>query len=211
MRAKSPVSPGVTNVDTGQAREREGVTDTAGYYSIANVLEGTYDLSIKMAGFRNYLEKGIIVTINTVTRANANLQVGQVNDTVTVEASAAVLQTTKADVAVNLEARAIENLPLGGYRNYQSLINLVPGATPGALQNAVTDTFGRSLTTNVNGQDRGANNTRLDGAADILITMPHHAGRRSRLVHWRWPRRRQDPSAGGDHRVDLHRFADIPP
>ena len=31
------------------------------------------------------------------------------------------------------------------------------------------------MTTNINGQDRGANNTRLDGAADILVTMPHHA------------------------------------
>ena len=31
------------------------------------------------------------------------------------------------------------------------------------------------MTTNVNGQERGANNTRLDGSADILITMPHHA------------------------------------
>jgi hypothetical protein len=163
----------VTNTQTGQTRE--GISDAAGNYSIPNVLEGTYDLSVTMTGFRNHVEKGIVVSINTVRRADVTLQVGQVNETVTVEASAAVLQTTKADVAVNLEANAIENLPLGGYRNYQSLINLVPGATPGALQNAVTDTPGRSLTTNVNGQDRGANNTRLDGAADILITMPHHA------------------------------------
>jgi hypothetical protein len=163
----------ITNTQTGLTRD--GVSDTAGNFVIPNVLEGTYDLSVSMAGFRNYLEKGIAVSINTVRRANIVLQVGQVTDTVTVEASAATLQTTKADVAVNLEAKAIENLPLNGYRNYQSLINLVPGATPGNLQNAVTDTPGRSLTTNVNGQDRGANNTRLDGAADILITMPHHA------------------------------------
>ncbi len=163
----------ITNVQTGQTRE--GVSDATGNYLIPNVLDGTYDLSVKMTGFRNYLEKGIVVSINTVRRADINLQVGQVNETVTVEASAAVLQTTKADVSVNLESKAVENLPLGNYRNYQSLINLVPGATPAAVQNAVTDTPGRSLTTNVNGQDRGANNTRLDGAADILITMPHHA------------------------------------
>ncbi len=163
----------VTNVDTGQARE--AVSDDTGNYSIPNVLEGVYDLSVKMTGFRNHLEKGMKVTINTVRRTDVVLQVGQVSETVTVDASAAVLQTTKADVNVNLEAKAIETLPLGNYRNYQTLINLVPGATPGALQNAVTDTPGRSLTTNVNGMDRGANNTRLDGAADILITMPHHA------------------------------------
>src|SRR4029450_3426469 len=78
-------------------------------------------------------------------------------------------------VSVNLDTEAIENLPLSNYRNYQTLINLVPGATPAHFQNAVTDTPGRGLTTNVNGQERGANNTRLDGSADILVTMPHHA------------------------------------
>ncbi len=89
--------------------------------------------------------------------------------------SAAVLQTAKSDVSVNLDTEAIENLPLSNYRNYQSLINLVPGATPARFQNAVTDTPGRALSTNINGQERGANNTRVDGSADILVTMPHHA------------------------------------
>src|SRR5262249_35884476 len=163
----------LTNVQTGQTRE--AISDNAGSYSIVNVAEGTYDLSVKMTGFRTHVEKGIAVTINTVRQANISLQLGQVAETVSVEASTAVLQTSRADVNVTLETRALENLPLGNYRNYQTLVNLVPGATPGNLQNAVTDTPGRSLTTNVNGTDRGANNTRLDGAADILITMPHHA------------------------------------
>ncbi|MBI1790287.1 MAG: TonB-dependent receptor [Acidobacteria bacterium] len=85
-----------------------------------------------------------------------------------------MLQTTKADVKVNLEARAIRDLPLSGYRNFQSLINLVPGATPGRFQNAVIDTPQRDFTFNFNGQDRGDNNTRVDGAPNILVTMPHH-------------------------------------
>jgi hypothetical protein len=163
----------LTNTQTGQVRE--ATTDSAGNYSILNVLEGTYDLTVAMTGFRNYVQKGITVSINTVTRTNVNLELGQVTDTVTVEATAAALQTSKSDVSVNLETKAMEDLPLGNYRNYQSLINLVPGAAPARLQNAITDTPGRSLTTNINGQNRGANNTRLDGAADILVTMPHHA------------------------------------
>ena len=122
----------ITSLQTGQVRE--GTTDAAGNYSILNVLEGTYDLNVSMTGFRNYVEKGVAVSINTVTRVNVSLQVGQVSDTVTVEASATVLQTSKADVSVNLDTHAMENLPLGNYRNYQSLINLVPGATPGEFQ-----------------------------------------------------------------------------
>jgi len=163
----------ITNVNTGQTRE--ATTDDAGYYSIPNVLVGTYDLSIKKTGFRPYLEKGVVVSINTVRRVDVSLQLGAVTESVTVEASAAVLQTTKSDVSLNLESRAMVNLPLSNYRNYQTLINLVPGATPARFQNAEADTPERALTTNVNGQQRGANNTRLDGSADILVTLPHHA------------------------------------
>jgi hypothetical protein len=163
----------ITNVATSQAKE--ATTDAAGYYSIPNVLEGTYNLTVKATGFRPYEEKNVPISINAVRRVDVSLQLGPVTESVTVEASAAVLQTTKADVSVNLESRAMANLPLSNYRNYQTLINLVPGATPARFQNAEADTPGRSLSTNVNGQQRGANNTRLDGSADILVTLPHHA------------------------------------
>ncbi len=163
----------VKNTSTGLSRQT--ATDEAGYYAIPNLPEGSYDVSISATGFKPVTQKSVNVLINNVTRANISLEVGALTETVTVEANAALLQTTKADVNVNLESRAIGDLPLSNYRNYQSLINLVPGATPARFQNAVTDTPGRALTTNVNGQERNANNTRLDGSADILVTMPHHA------------------------------------
>src|SRR5207244_10304707 len=144
------------------------------YYSIPNLLQGKYDLSVSASGFKPLTQRNVNVLINTVTRIDLSLEVGGVTESVTVEASAALLQTTKTDVNVNLEASAIGNLPLSGYRNFQSLVNLVPGATPVRFQNAVIDTPQRDFTTNVNGQDRGDNNTRVDGAANILVTMPHH-------------------------------------
>ncbi len=163
----------VTNTSTGLSRQ--ATTDAAGYYAIPNLPEGTYDLSVNANGFRPYTQKGVIAPINAVTRVDPSIQVGALTEQVTVEATTAFLQTSKSDVSVNLDPRAIENLPLSGYRNFQSLINLVPGATPARFQNAVTDTPGRALSSNVNGQERGANNTRVDGSADVLVTMPHHA------------------------------------
>ena len=163
----------VTNTSTGLSRQ--ATTDTAGYYSIPNLLEGTYDVAITATGFKTYTQRGVNVPINAATRVDAVIQVGALAEEVSVEATSALLQTTRSDVSVSLDTRAMENLPLSNYRNYQSLINLVPGATPAQFQNAVTDTPGRALTTNVNGQERGANNTRVDGSADILVTMPHHA------------------------------------
>src|SRR5437660_10109060 len=162
----------VTNTSTGLSRQ--AATDDAGYYSVQNLIEGTYDLSVTASGFRTLTQKSVNILINNVTRVDVKLEVGSVSESVTVEASAALLQTSKTDVNVNLEARAIGDLPLSGYRNFQSLINLVPGATPGRFQNAVIDTPQRDFTFNFNGQDRGDNNTRVDGSADILVTMPHH-------------------------------------
>ncbi|MEN3339904.1 MAG: hypothetical protein V7647_3580 [Acidobacteriota bacterium] len=163
----------VTNTSTGLSREATTTDD--GYYTIPNLPEGTYDLTVNAGGFKPYTQKNINVPVNAVTRVNAVVQIGALNEQVTVEAATTALQTTRSDVSVNLDTRAIENLPLAGYRNFQSLINLVPGATPARYQNAITDTPGRALSTNVNGQERGANNTRVDGSADILVTMPHHA------------------------------------
>jgi hypothetical protein len=175
--ATGAVIPNATVSVTNSARglTRTATTDQAGYYSIPNLQEGVYELSVNAGGFKPYTQKDVNVSVNRVTRVDAKIEVGAVTEEVSVQASSAVLQTSRADVNTSLDTTAMENLPLSGYRNYQSLINLVPGATPAQFQNAVTDTPGRALTTNVNGQDRGANNTRLDGSADILVTMPHHA------------------------------------
>jgi len=162
----------VRNTATGLLRDVNA--DEAGYYSITNLPEGAYDLSVTVPGFKTLTQRGLNVLINNVTQADLSLEVGAVTDSITVEASAALLQTSKTDVSVNLQAKEIENLPLSGYRNFQSLVNLVPGATPVRFQNAVIDTPQRDFTTNVNGQDRGDNNTRVDGAPNILVTMPHH-------------------------------------
>jgi hypothetical protein len=74
----------------------------------------------------------------------------------------------------DITSRQIANLPLTGYRNYQSLIDLVPGATPSRFQNAHIDSPQRSLTTNINRTSRNSNNTRIDGATSVFPYLPHH-------------------------------------
>ena len=97
-------------------------------------------------------------------------------ESVNVTTEATVLKTDKADVSVDLRPEDVVNLPLNQYRNYQYLMNLVPGATPPQFQNAQTDTPARALTTNINGTNRNNNVTRIDGAASINVWLPHHAG-----------------------------------
>ncbi|HEY1338257.1 MAG TPA: TonB-dependent receptor, partial [Bryobacteraceae bacterium] len=164
----------VVNKDTGLSKEV--LTDDGGRYSLVNVLPGRYDLKIVAKGFRSYAQTDVEVSPNTVVRVDVRMEVGQVTEQVNVEATAAQLQTEKSDTHAEISSKAIASLPLSNYRNYQSLINLVPGATPAAFQNSITDTPGRALTTNVNGTNRNSNMTRIDGATSVNIWLPHHVG-----------------------------------
>lgn len=160
------------NVETGQ--EATGQTNAAGSYTLSTLTPGTYELSITASGFRVLTRRGIAISANTVRREDATLDLGQVTETVTVEAGAVALQADTADVHTELGAREVINMPLPRYRNYQSLINLVPGATPGQYQNSIQAAPGRALSTNVNGVNRNNNATRIDGALSVFLWLPHH-------------------------------------
>jgi hypothetical protein len=162
----------ITNVATGAVREIKA--DDQGRYTAVNLPAGSYTIVATAPGFRTLTQTGVEVTINSVTRANLRLDVGQVSERVTVEASAAALQTDRSDTRAEITSRAVVELPLPAYRNYQSMINLVPGATPAAFQNSMGASPQRSLTTNVNGTNRNNNNTRVDGAINVYIWLPHH-------------------------------------
>jgi hypothetical protein len=159
------------NPQTGESRDV--VTDEAGRFSLSNVLPGDYELRISAPGFRPVVTSGVTATINTVTRTDIHMELGSQSQEVKVSGSAAVLQTDKSDTHAELSSREMANLPLPNYRNFQSLFSLVPGATPPQFTNAITDTPQRPLSTNVNGTNRNNNNTRVDGAADIFVWLPH--------------------------------------
>src|SRR5439155_6034123 len=82
----------------------------------------------------------------------------------------------KSDSHSEIHTKEVVGLPSPGYRNYQGLINLVPGATPAQFQNSITDTPGRALQTHINGGNAQTNVTRIDGAARVNVWLPHHVG-----------------------------------
>ncbi|MDQ3253277.1 MAG: carboxypeptidase-like regulatory domain-containing protein, partial [Acidobacteriota bacterium] len=161
-----------TNTETGLAREV--TTNDNGDYTIQNVLPGNYDVKIVRTGFATFTTTAVPVTTNFVARVDAQMKVGGLSDVVTVASDATLLQTDSAEVKSELSSREINTLPLNQYRNYQALLDLVPGTTPAQFQNSIVDTPGRALTTNVNGTPRNINSTRTDGAANVNVWLPHH-------------------------------------
>ena len=162
----------ITSRETNLARS--AVTNETGAYSITNVQAGTYDVKVSLQGFKESVREAVPVSVNTVSRVDARLEIGQLSETVTVQSETALLQTDKADTHTEFQEATITQLPLPQNRNYQSLINLVPGAAPARQQNSEVDTPGRALSTNVNGMDRNTNGTKTDGATNVNIWLPHH-------------------------------------
>ena len=166
----------ITATQTETARSLTTQSDAEGRYSFVNVPAGTYDIQVQADGFRSLTTTGTTVSVNQVARVDLQLELGQVTEVITVEGAAVSLQTEKADTSSEITSEAVKDLPLPGFRNYQSLVNLVPGATPARFQNSILDTPARSLSTNINGTNRNNNVTRIDGAASINVWLPHHAG-----------------------------------
>ena len=162
----------ITNKETNLTRDT--VTDSEGNYSLTNVLAGPYDVKVALTGFREAVRANVPVTIGQISRVDIALQVGTLSETVTVSSAAELLQTDKADVSTEIKADTLTQVPTNRFRNYQALINLVPGTMPMSFGNAETDTPARSMTTNVNGQANTNNATRTDGATNVNIWLPNH-------------------------------------
>jgi hypothetical protein len=162
----------IVNKDTGLTLD--ATSNAEGNYSFTNVLPGPYDVKVSLQGFREFVRSNVPVTISNISRVDVTLEVGTLSETVTVASEAQLLQTDKADVHTEIKSAELVAMPLNRFRNYQGLMNLVPGTTPLAFGNAETDTPARSLATNVNGQANTGNTTRTDGATNMNIWLPNH-------------------------------------
>jgi outer membrane receptor protein involved in Fe transport len=151
-----------------------GNTDSAGEYGLHDLLPGVYNVDVSANGFADRQTAGVVVSANLVVRSDQRLSVSGVAQTVEINASSDQLQTDSGSIHGELTSKELSNIPIGGFNNYQSLISLLPGATPSRYQNSVMDTPSRSLTTNINGSSRNNNVTSVDGAAIQQVYLPHH-------------------------------------
>ena len=163
-----------TETQTGQVRHE--TSDKSGRFSLQNLSPGLYNVVVSASGFRNFDQPGLPITPNTISRVDVHMEIGNASEQVTVTAEGTLLQTDKADTHTEITSKAVTDLPLGGTRNYQSLIDLSPGASPGAFVNSITDVPGHPNATNINGGNAQTNITRIDGAESINVWLPQYSG-----------------------------------
>lgn len=115
------------NVDTNV--ERDTVSNGSGDYFFTEVPPARYALTFSATGFEKETVAIISVGVAQVVTINATLKVGDVQQSVTVEAVSAEVESSSAQLGTLIGTQAVNDLPLDG-RNFTQLLDLTPGVTP---------------------------------------------------------------------------------
>jgi hypothetical protein len=154
----------ITEVNTGVSRS--GQTNESGNYTFPNLPPGQYTVTVEAAGFKKETRKDIALLVNSAPRVDVQLQPGEVTETIEITGAPPALQTERADTGRKLDSVVVAEMPLSTNRNYQSLLNLVPGTTKAEFKHSQFFNASNSLQTEVNGQTRMANNYQIEGIDD---------------------------------------------
>ena len=115
----------VTQTDTGLVRT--AVSDDTGGYLLTNLPIGPYRLEVALQGFRTYVQTGIVLQVGGTPTINAVLGVGSLEESVTVEAAAPLVDVRSAGISAVVDNEDILELPLQG-RQVTDLIVLAGAA-----------------------------------------------------------------------------------
>ena len=155
-------------VETGVATT--SITNRAGIYAFVGLQSGHYKLSARKQGFKEITTIELALSVQDRLEQNFSLEVGSLAETITVEASAPLLNTQDASVSTVVDRQFAEELPLNG-RSFQALIGLTPGVVVTAVNGADQGQF------SVNGQRADANYWTVDGvSANVGISSNGYIG-----------------------------------
>src|ERR1051325_8009478 len=172
---KGSVVPGAAVIATNQ---NTGVTvntttNGVGEYNFVTLQAGTYSIKVTAAGFKAFERRDLVVEANNIMRTDVKLEVGSMEQTVTVTGEAPMLQTDRAETRENVTSVELENLPVPLGRNYQQLYRTLPGVAPPFNSHSIPTNPSRSLEFHVNGTSDDQNNTRIDGVSSTTVQLPH--------------------------------------
>ena len=173
----------ITNTDRN-AVLRTLTTDSDGNYSATLLDVGHYSVAVETKGFKREVEKDINLNVNDKLTVNVKLQVGEVQQEITVEASPLQVQLQSgAEQSTTINGTQIRELALIT-RNYEQLVSLMPGVSSASVDQLYVGTSlpsGQTATIPyaINGARNSGSAWLVDGADNIdrgsnqtLLTTP---------------------------------------
>jgi hypothetical protein len=165
--------PGATvTITSVQRKAVDTVTANAsGFYEKARLLPGHYDVKGELTGFKSKVVSAVTVNVDTQTKVDVRLDLGDISETVTVNAAEGqLLKTDRADVATVFESKQLTELPVLD-RNFTKFLLLTPGTQQQTWQHAASENPQGSTQTMVNGQTFSGTGWQLDGTdnRDVIL------------------------------------------
>ena len=129
--ATGALLPGVevTTTQTATGASRLAVTNETGTYILPNLPLGPYQITATLPGFQTFVQTGIVLQVGSSPAINIALEIGQVTQTIEVQANAALVETRAMGISQVIENERILELPLNG-RAVVELVALAGAATP---------------------------------------------------------------------------------
>jgi hypothetical protein len=159
---QNAVLPGVTVVARNEAsgQFREVVSSADGSFFMSAMTPGAYELSAQLSGFKRYQRSGVRVEVGKTQSVDVRLEVGAIEQAVTVTAESPLVDTTSKQLGGSVQVQELNDVPSLN-RNFTSYLSLLPGITA----TLSTDSFGAD-SIRVNGQATQNANYMLDGAGN---------------------------------------------
>jgi len=168
--ASGAAVPGAKIVVTEAERNvaHNTVSDASGRYALSALPPGKYDLNVEAPGFRKYVQQKFPLLVQQQATIDIQLEVGDLSSTVTIEASAPLLNTTNATLGQVIDNKYMISLPNLG-RDSLALVYLTPG---------VVGSAGNRGATNTNFVANGARNSTSDVLVDgvTVTTVEQNSG-----------------------------------
>src|SRR5215203_7505319 len=136
--------PGVdfTSFNLGTGLSYSARSDGAGFYQFVVIPVGTYQLTSQINGFKTQIVNAVDIQVGNTTVIDLQLAAGDINEKVTIEANAALVNLDSVSVGQVISERTIQDIPLNG-RYFVDLGLLVPGSvTPPQNANLAAPTRG---------------------------------------------------------------------
>src|SRR3989449_4980681 len=118
----------VLNTQTGVARET--ATNESGSFSALSLIPGIYSVEVTAPNFQKQVQENLKLEVAGTIALTFRLTVGQVTESVNVQAEAELLKSTEGVISTTIVNTKVIELPLNG-RNFNNLVRLTPGATRG--------------------------------------------------------------------------------
>jgi hypothetical protein len=128
----------LTAVQTTTGYSRTATTDASGQYSLLALPPGSYRLTASMAGFENGVVDNINLSVNDALKFDFALKIGNVSQTVSVDASTVQVDTASTSMGTTITSSQILAMPLNG-RSYIDLLSLQPGVAPANTNTGYND------------------------------------------------------------------------